>query len=323
MRKNHKDTAFRKLFSQSEYFLDLYRECSGKQLGIEEIRPFDLANDDRLFGVLKGSEMVNDVSYITADNKLIVLAEHQSTPNQNMPVRELLYYAALLRRWLANEGIDLSAASRKDIPLPEFYVAYNGKTPYNEKNLEFGNEFLRSNIKLVDIHFDKLRGGREDKDNSLAAYAYFYKHVDEKRAEGATVDAAVIYAGKQCKTAGYLEGKINWEDFAMESIPAFSYANDLRAEGRTEGWAKGKAEGKAEMLKLAMYSNAPYRALRSMAMGAGIGKQELVDMYGDFLKDQEKKGVQVSMTDRLEHGKDLSDLQSPKLPPKGRDGIDR
>ena len=85
----------------------------------------------------------------------------------------------------------------------------------------------------------------------------------------------------------------------------------------------GNAEGKAEMLKLAMDSNVPYRALRSMAARAGIDRQELTKMYGDFLKDQEKKGVQVSMIDRLEHGKDLSDSQSLNLPGKSRDEIGR
>ena len=156
IRRDHRDTAFRKLFSQSENFLDLYKECSGRQLNVRDVKPFDLAKDDRLFGILRGSGLVNDVSYITTDNRLIVLTEHQCTPNKNMPERELLYYAALLRRWLADREIELSGTVSVDIPMPEFYLAYNGKETYKEETLSTGNEFLSVKVKLVDIHFEKL-----------------------------------------------------------------------------------------------------------------------------------------------------------------------
>ena len=66
----------------------------------------------------------NDISMII-NGKLIVLIEHQSTPNNNMPLRCLEYYAHLLY------GIIPARARYKEvlykIPTPEFYIFYNGK----------------------------------------------------------------------------------------------------------------------------------------------------------------------------------------------------
>jgi len=59
------------------------------------------------------------------NGRLIVLVEHQSTPNENMPLRCLEYYVHLLY------GIIPAKARYHEnlvkIPTPEFYVFYNGK----------------------------------------------------------------------------------------------------------------------------------------------------------------------------------------------------
>ena len=66
----------------------------------------------------------NDISMLI-NGRLIVLVEHQSTPNENMPLRCLEYYVNLLY------GIIPAKARYNEslvkIPTPEFYVFYNGK----------------------------------------------------------------------------------------------------------------------------------------------------------------------------------------------------
>ena len=69
----------------------------------------------------------NDVSYLI-QNKIIVLAEHQSTINENMPLRCLEYIARLYEHIIAPEARYYRTLQK--IPTPEFYVFYNGEKNY-------------------------------------------------------------------------------------------------------------------------------------------------------------------------------------------------
>ena len=132
-----KSSVFVDLFADDEKdgeknFLALYNAIHGTNLRLDEIvlehkkipqsiyKPFD-----------------NDISMLI-NGRLIVLIEHQSTPNNNMPLRFLEYYVHLLY------GIVPAEARYREklykIPSPEFYVFYNG-----EKKLE--QEFV---MKLSD-----------------------------------------------------------------------------------------------------------------------------------------------------------------------------
>ena len=76
--------------------------------------------------------IINDVSCLV-DNKIIVLAEHQSTINENMPLRFLQYIARLYEKLQAPTDRYLRKLSK--IPLPEFYVFYNGLDDYPESTI--------------------------------------------------------------------------------------------------------------------------------------------------------------------------------------------
>jgi len=252
VRQDNRDTFFRGLFGQSEHFVDLYEECSGKRLKPEDFRRIDINPSERVFPVLKGNGLSNDVAQLTTDNKLIILTEHTSTPNPNMGQRDLIYYAALLYQWLVNAGIELSQSSPIQVPMPEFYVVYNGKRKYSESKLNFENDFIKVSPKLVNIHFDKIKN--QNPDNSLAGYSYFYKHYDAARATGASIDKAFECAVQQCSKAGYLANVIDKEDFMSVYTPLFSYEDDLRAEGRIEGRTEGELK-KASDTALEMFKD--------------------------------------------------------------------
>ena len=66
----------------------------------------------------------NDISF-DAGGKVIVFGEHQSTINENMPLRSLLYIGRAYERLVPPR----SRYKKKLVPLPmpEFYTFYNGK----------------------------------------------------------------------------------------------------------------------------------------------------------------------------------------------------
>ena len=105
--------------------------------------------------------IVNDVSCLV-DNKIIVLAEHQSTINENMPLRFLEYIARLYEKLQAPTDRYLRKLSK--IPTPEFYVFYNGMEDYPEATvLKLSDAFitkpeqvpLELTVQVLNINTDK------------------------------------------------------------------------------------------------------------------------------------------------------------------------
>lgn len=82
----------------------------------------------------------NDVSMLI-NGKLVVFVEHQSTINENMPLRFLEYYTHILYGIVPSE-VRYKRTLYK-IPTPEFYVLYTGKELYpKEKTLRLSDAFL-------------------------------------------------------------------------------------------------------------------------------------------------------------------------------------
>ena len=82
----------------------------------------------------------NDVSMLI-DGRLIVFVEHQSTLNENMPLRFLEYFVHILYGMVPARA--RYRRSLVKIPSPEFYVFYNGsETSPSEDELRLSDAFL-------------------------------------------------------------------------------------------------------------------------------------------------------------------------------------
>ena len=141
--RKYKDSVFVDLFSEDEKakenFLSLYNALHGTKLTATA----QLKNV-RLDQVLYMT-FYNDVSYLI-DNKIIVLVEHQSTINPNMPLRCLEYISCLYETLFESK----EKYSRKllNIPTPEFYVFYNGDETYpSDKTLKLSDAFIEKTVK--------------------------------------------------------------------------------------------------------------------------------------------------------------------------------
>ena len=232
---NDKDSIFKQIFSIPEYFVDLYKACSGKTISPQDITPFSL-NAEHI-----RRPLTNDVSCLTKDNQLIIIVEHQSTPNPNMPQRELLYYASLLHNWLTQNDINLSQMGKINVPLPEFYVAYNGKRSYNQATMAFGNEFIHIKVKLLEMKQEKLHD--HSKDNALTGYVFLYDQFHAKIAEGLSREEAFVYATDKCLEEGYLKNIVNKEAFRMTGPLLLTREEDLKWQGYYEGQLDGIEQG--------------------------------------------------------------------------------
>ncbi len=115
--REYKNSVFTLLFGEKKNLLELYNAINGtdypENTGIEIIT---LSNALYM-------EQINDIAFVL-DGKLVVLIEHQSTINENMPLRMLLYMAREYEK-LTNRK-DLYRKIQIKVPAPEFIVLYNG-----------------------------------------------------------------------------------------------------------------------------------------------------------------------------------------------------
>jgi hypothetical protein len=84
---NHKDSVFSLLFSEPPAALELYNAVTGQNYPPDtKLEIVTLSN-----ALFKGQ--LNDVAFVV-DDRLVVLIEHQSTINNNIPLRMLMYLVA-------------------------------------------------------------------------------------------------------------------------------------------------------------------------------------------------------------------------------------
>ena len=157
--RKYKDSVFVDLFSEDEKakenFLSLYNALHNTNLQLS--CPVENIRLDNVMYM----NIVNDVSCLV-DNKIIVLAEHQSTVNENMPLRFLEYIARIYEKLQAPTDRYLRKLSK--IPAPEFYVFYNGLEDYPETTtLKLSEAFmtkpeyapLELTVQVLNINTDK------------------------------------------------------------------------------------------------------------------------------------------------------------------------
>ena len=248
-KNNYRDSLFRKYFEHPDKLAALHELLTGIPTAEQNVEIKTLKSV--LFNRLK-----NDISFKVGD-RFIVLFEHQSTINPNMPARMLLYSAMLYRKMLSKESI----YSKKLIPLPapEFYVLYNDKEPWTDNSkLYLSSAFAENqhNLELVVT----VRNIRYNKDNELLQkykplhdYSFFVYDVEKRVASGDSLANAIRSATDYCINHNIMRDYLsaNYEEvFEMMSLKwnekdAKKY---WQKEAREEGHAAGLAEGHAQGL---------------------------------------------------------------------------
>ena len=234
----------------------------------------------------------NDVSCLI-DNKIIVLAEHQSTVNDNMPVR-FLEYAARLYEQIQNPRGRYSR-KLKQIPTPEFYVFYNGEEQYPaEAELKLSDAFsvksakpsLELLVKVISINYNKNNELLE-KCKPLEEYTQFVETV--RRHIRFDAENGFKNAIKECIQndilRDYLERKSR--EVMNMLIAEYDYDTDIavqREEEREMAFAEGEAKGIAQGFSEGAYQKALETAknlrglglsIQNIAQATGLSKEEV------------------------------------------------
>lgn len=249
-----KDTVFSSLFYESEYGIENAKEPYSAISG----KPVHHAEKCRLEDVLF-RERKNDIAYIM-DGKMVCFFEHQSTVNPNMPLRFLIYAARTYERYNLTGKKVLYSSRLVKIPMPEFYVLYNGTRELPSEALklsdafipETGHDFLELTVKLYNINLDKLQDVPALQ-NCIPLYGYSYL-VDRNRQYSGDTRRAVNDCISNNILREYLEHYgsevVNMLNIEYNADEAREYlVRETREEGIAEGLAKGEIKGEAKILQ--------------------------------------------------------------------------
>ncbi len=246
--REYKDRIFRMVFKEKREFLELYNALNGTAY----TNPDDLVATTLQNAIYMA--MKNDVSFMVYDE--LVLYEHQSTRNPNMPLRDLFYVADMYSALLKENRLLASTLVR--IPAPRFVVFYSGadEAPESEE-LRLSDAFftaeddpqLELKVKVLNINV----GNNEtlmERCTTLKDYMAFVTKV-RKYAKTMSLTEAVNKAVDECIREGILVEflKRNRNEVVKMSIYEYDEEADrrcIREDGIAEGWKKGEASGKAK-----------------------------------------------------------------------------
>jgi len=122
--REHKNSMFKVVLGDKENFRQAYNAITGANYGEETVM-----EDTTLKDALT-MDQLNDVSFVM-DGKLVVLIEHQSSINNNMPLRMLMYVGRIYEMIIDSKK--LYSSKMMEIPRAEFYVFYNGERKFPKK----------------------------------------------------------------------------------------------------------------------------------------------------------------------------------------------
>ncbi|MFG6395054.1 MAG: hypothetical protein K1W24_12875 [Lachnospiraceae bacterium] len=248
--RKYKDSVFTALFSSRESLFELYKVLHPEdtEVKINDIEKIALENVLLI-------RRYNDTAMGVKD-KLIILSEHQSTINPNMPVRILLYIAEEYEKIIKRNGDYKSLYSSKliTLPAPEFYVVYTGNKEcgdYMHLTDTFPEEYRDNSFLELDIKVIK----DEDKNNILGGYIAFVKKAEKlKHTRGYTFTEALKEAVEWCREENILAGFMEERSGEMMELMLEEWnIEDAIKYNREDAWEDGMKNGMKKGMVYAYY----------------------------------------------------------------------
>jgi len=215
--RNHKDSVFTKLFSEKSNLLELYNAVSGKNYPEStEIKIITLSNV--LF-----MEKINDICFVI-DGKMVVLVEHQSTINENMCLRMLIYISSEYGK--ITNSRDLYRKKMIKIPTPEFIVLYNGKEEFPDyKEMRLSDSFEIKNdtcyLELVAKVYNINKGRNAEmasRSAVLSGYEEFIAEIKSNLGSSMNLADAIRLAIKTCLSKNILVNFLREHSSEVENM---------------------------------------------------------------------------------------------------------
>lgn len=245
--RNQKDTIFRMLFTEKKNALDLYNALNGTvHTDVDKLEITTLENAVYM-------NFKNDVSFVF-DSELM-LYEHQSTVNPNMPLRDLFYVTDILQGRIRRE--DLYHSKLIKLPVPKFVVFYNGVTRQPEEQvLRLSDAFekktdepeLELMVKVYNVNW----GHNSELLEACIMLKEYAQYVEQVRvyAKEMPFEEAVEQAVNYCIRNGILADFLSKNRAEAMAVCIYEYNEELHLKNvRDEGIEIGRQLGREESEK--------------------------------------------------------------------------
>jgi integrase len=272
--RQHKNSVFSLLFGNPDALRELYGAIAGVTLD-----PSVKIEINTLSDVLF-MDSINDLSFVIAD-RLVVLIEHQSTFNPNMPLRLLLYIARVYEKITGND--DKYSVKKIPLPRPEFIVLYNGPDERPDReDLKLTDAFAdlaalglsadaAPPLELVVPVYNINKGRNADilrRSETLDEYSGFIDKVREyKNDKTLDAKAAMTAAIKWCIRHGILKQflEANASEVINMIFGEWNFEDCVRVraqEAREEGIERGIERGVMNLFEFGMLPEQIAQALK-------------------------------------------------------------
>lgn len=245
----YKDRLFCTIFGKERYkryALDLYNAVNNSHH--TDLSDLEIVTLENVIYI----KAKNDAAYLIGGN--VALYEHQSSINNNMPVRGFIYMGELYSQILKRGKKNIYNKTLVKIPAPQYIVFYNGTEDYPEvSKLRLSDAFINPRndgefeftATVYNINLGK-NSKLLDSCEPLKGYSIF---IDKVRTYSETMDSekAVDKAVNECINEGILRDILEREraSVMLDILTSFdkkSYEEGLREEGREEERARTEAE---------------------------------------------------------------------------------
>ena len=250
VKRTYKDSVFVTIFHEKAKLIELYNALF--DTNYDESAPIDIVTiKDVLFRTLK-----NDVAFVLG-GRFVVLVEHQSSINENMPLRDLMYISTVLKRMI--DTTRLYREKRLMIPRPSFVVLYNGTKDFPAyRELRLSDSFLGEKekdeedalqliVKVYNINTEKnseILGRCE----TLRQYSRFVEIMRSYREDSELTNDVIVEVLDKCKKEGILTEFL--DKYGTEIVEMLfkelTREEDLeisRLDGYEEGFNSGERAG--------------------------------------------------------------------------------
>ena len=244
--RQYQDTVFRAYMNDADRLRDVAGALHGRTYtSVERVRIVTL---DGTFL----SQMKNDISFLLAGRHLVFM-EHQSTLNQNMPLRCLYYICEQLRQYIPAKSL----YQNKQIPLPrpEFHVFYTGsKDTLETEQMRLSDAYMEDegDIHLeLKVTFHNIAYGSEKMllrmSRPLHDYSFFLNCIKTNIAGGMERVRAIREAMRYCMEHDVMKEFLQEHESEVIDMVNFEWnQKDFEEAVREEGWEQGAAQGREE-----------------------------------------------------------------------------
>ena len=284
--RQYQDTVFRMYFNEETRLKEVAGALHGRSYAEE---PLQIVTLDGTFL----SQIKNDISFLLAGRNLIFL-EHQSTANQNMPLRCLYYVCEQLRQYIPAKNLYQNTPIK--LPAPEFHVFYTGNSDMPEIcQMKLSDAYAKTDeeihlelkVNFHNIAYDNAKSLLQ-KSRSIHDYSFFLDRIKRNMADGMERAQAIRKAMRYCEESDIMKEFLQQHEREVVDMVNFEWNQKDFEEaileegierGRAEGMKHGREQGKVDIVLEMLRDKLPLETIARISKFSTERVQELGRMH--------------------------------------------